>query len=153
MESMAVNDSKDDAPKGATNTNNPGAPFPTSEQRAQYGRDWFEHTMTMPASPPTTPYNTAGIQNFVFAEMWSRPGLDMKARRWITLACVAARDTVVPIQAHVYAAMKSGDASLEEMHEFALHFAVIAAGPRRRLSTSASSMRGKGSRVRAASRA
>ena len=103
---------------------------PTPEARAQYGKDWFEYTMTLPAPAPTTPYNSAGIHNFVFAEVWSRPGLDMKARRWITLACVAASDTVVPIQAHIYAALKSGDVTLEEMHEFALHFAVYCGWPK-----------------------
>lgn len=100
------------------------------EQRRQYGRDWFEYTMTMPAPAPTTPYQRNGIADFVFGEMWSRPGLDMKSRRWITLACVAASDTVVPIQAHIYAALKSGDVTIEEMHEFTLHFAVYCGWPK-----------------------
>ncbi|WP_242124013.1 carboxymuconolactone decarboxylase family protein [Sphingobium sp. Sx8-8] len=104
--------------------------FASPEERSQYGRDWFHYVMTMPAPPPTTPYNSAGIHNFVFAEMWSRPGLDLKARRWITLACVAASDTVVPIQAHIYAALKSGDITIEEMHEFTLHFAVYCGWPK-----------------------
>lgn len=74
---------------------------PTREQRQDYGRAWFEYTMTMPAPTPVTPYNQAGIAGFVFSKMWCRPGLDMRSRRWITLACVAASDTVVPIQAHI----------------------------------------------------
>ena len=102
----------------------------TPEQRRQHGRDWFEYTMTIPAPPPATPYTRNGIADFVFAEMWSRPGLDMKARRWITLACVAASDTIVPIQAHVYAALKSGDVTREEMDEFVLHFAVYCGWPK-----------------------
>jgi 4-carboxymuconolactone decarboxylase len=102
----------------------------TPEERQQYGQDWFHYTMTMPCPEPDSPYRQAGIANFVFAEMWSRPGLDMKSRRWITLACVACADTVVPIQAHTYAALKSGDITLEEMREFVLQFAVYAGWPK-----------------------
>ena len=102
----------------------------TPEQRDKYGADWFHYTMTTPAPPPDSPYRAAGIRNFVFGEMWSRPGLDMKSRRWITLACVAAADTMVPIQAHIYAALKSGDISIEEMHEFVIHFAVYSGWPK-----------------------
>jgi 4-carboxymuconolactone decarboxylase len=100
------------------------------ERREQYGRDWFHYTMTIPAPPSDSAYRQAGIANFVFAEMWSRPGLDMRARRWITLACVGAADTTVPITAHVYAAMKSGDISYDEMMEFVLHFAVYSGWPK-----------------------
>ena len=102
----------------------------TPEQRRQYGREWFEHITCFPAPAPITPYNRNGITDFVFGEMWCRPGLDVKARRWITLACVAASDTVIPIQSHIYSALKSGDISIEEMHEFTLHFAVYCGWPK-----------------------
>lgn len=102
----------------------------TPEEREQFGRDWFEYTMTSPAPPPSSPYYKAGIANFVFAEMWSRPGLTMKERRLITLACVGAADTQIPIKSHVYAAMKTGDLSYEEMHEFVLQFAVYLGWPK-----------------------
>jgi 4-carboxymuconolactone decarboxylase len=105
-------------------------PILTPEQREKYGRDWFHYTMTIPAPPSDSPYRQAGIANFVFGEMWNRPGLDMRARRWITLACVGAADTVVPITAHVYAAMKSGDISYDEMMEFVVHFAVYSGWPK-----------------------
>jgi len=108
---------------------NPPA-YSSPEARAKFGRDWFQYIMTRPAPPPTTPYFAAGIHNFVFAEMWSRPGLTVKERRWITLACVAASDTLVPIQTHVYAALKSGDMTLEEMNEFTLHMAVYLGWPK-----------------------
>ncbi|MBX7433276.1 carboxymuconolactone decarboxylase family protein [Mycobacterium sp. Y57] len=69
------------------------------------------------------PYHGAGILNFVFGEMWQRPGLGMKERRLITVACVAFQDAAYPILSHVYAAMKSRDVSFDEMDELALHFA------------------------------
>jgi 4-carboxymuconolactone decarboxylase len=65
----------------------------------------------------------AGILNFVFGEMWLRPGLGMKERRLITVACVAFQDAEIPILSHVYAALKSRDVSFDEMDELALHFA------------------------------
>ena len=69
------------------------------------------------------PYSGAGILNFVFGEMWLRPGLGMKERRLITVACVAFQDAPIPILSHVYAALKSRDVSFDEMDELALHFA------------------------------
>jgi 4-carboxymuconolactone decarboxylase len=102
----------------------------TPAERDRFGAEWFEYTMTTPAPPADSPYRAAGIRNFVFAEMWSRPGLDMRSRRWITLACVAAADTVVPIKSHVYAALKSGDITFEEIQEFVIHFAVYSGWPK-----------------------
>lgn len=99
-------------------------------RRDERGAAWFAGTMTSPAPPPNTPYYQAGIRNFVFGEMWCRPGLDMVSRRWITLACVGAADTVVPIRSHVYAALKSGDISLEQMEEFVLQFALHSGWPK-----------------------
>ncbi len=99
-------------------------------ERLKRGQEWFEHVMTIPAPPPDSPYTREGISNFVFAEMWSRPLLDVKTRRWITLACVGAADTDVPITSHVYAALKSGDITYEEMQEFVLHFAVYSGWPK-----------------------
>jgi 4-carboxymuconolactone decarboxylase len=60
--------------------------------------------------------------NFVFGEMWLRPGLGMKERRLVTVACVAFQDAPYPILSHVYAALKSRDVSFDEMDELALHF-------------------------------
>ena len=101
----------------------------TPEERSEYGAAWFRFVMRTPAPADDLPYPSAGIRNFVFGEMWNRPGLDLRSRRWITLACVAAVGSQVPIKAHVYAALKSGDVTLEEMLEFALHFAVYCGWP------------------------
>ena len=55
--------------------------------------------------------------------MWLRPGLAMKARRLVTVACVAIQHAPIPIMSHVHAALKSSDISFDEMNEVALHFA------------------------------
>ncbi|MFC3173658.1 carboxymuconolactone decarboxylase family protein [Novosphingobium bradum] len=98
--------------------------------RRQQGHEWYEFVMRTPPPPPATTFLANGILDFVFSEMWSRPGLDMRARRWVTLACVCAADTVQPIESHIYAALKSGDVTLDEINEFALHFAVYLGWPK-----------------------
>jgi 4-carboxymuconolactone decarboxylase len=72
----------------------------------------------------------AGILNFVFGEMWLRPGLGMKERRLVTVACVAIQDAPIPILSHVYAALKSRDVSFDEMDKVALHFAACYGWPK-----------------------
>jgi 4-carboxymuconolactone decarboxylase len=77
----------------------------------------------------TTPLGLAG-QDFVYGQVWSRPGLSRRNRRWVTLSCVAAADAPGAIAAHVYAALNSGDMTLEEMLEFVLQFAVYCGWPK-----------------------
>jgi 4-carboxymuconolactone decarboxylase len=100
------------------------------EERLQDARDKYHDVMTTPAPDPTCVYYDAGVVGFVFGEMWSRSGLTRRDRRWITLTCVGASDTLVPIQTHVYAALNSGDCTLEEMQEFNLHYATQMGWPK-----------------------
>lgn len=94
------------------------------ELRLQGGEQSFKEINCLPFAPMRdNPYSGAGILNFVFGEMWLRPGLGMKERRLITVACVAFQDAEIPIMSHVYAALKSGDVSFDEMDELALQFA------------------------------
>lgn len=93
------------------------------EQRLSVGEQCFKDVNCLPFAPPRDdPYQGAGILNFVFGEMWMRPGLGMKERRLITVACVAFQDAPYPILSHVYAALKSRDLSFDEMDELVLHF-------------------------------
>jgi len=80
--------------------------------------------------PPHTAYFEAGILNFVFGEMWNRPGLDQRSRRWLTLVGVGFSSTSTPIRSHVWSAMASGNATEDEMYEFVLQYAVHAGWPR-----------------------
>jgi 4-carboxymuconolactone decarboxylase len=97
-----------------------------SEQRVARGEECFRDVNFVPAPPRTSPYTLAGILNFVFGEVWQRPGLSERDRRCITVASVGVDDTVIPIRSHVYSALKSGQLSLTEMEELVLHFAVYA---------------------------
>src|SRR3546814_3313774 len=59
------------------------------QQRHEAGAANFHAVMMFGGPPPATAYFDGGILNFVFAEMWMRPGLDQRARRWITLIGVS----------------------------------------------------------------
>jgi 4-carboxymuconolactone decarboxylase len=95
------------------------------------GEKNFTDVMTFGGpTAPGTAYLGAGILNFVFGEMWRRPGLDERSRRWITLVGVSDSSSATPINTHIYAAMKSGNATLDEMNEFVLQYAIHAGWPR-----------------------
>jgi 4-carboxymuconolactone decarboxylase len=101
------------------------------EQRLKGGEASFIEINCLPFAPPRdNPYSGAGILNFVFGEMWLRPGLGLKERRLITIACVAFQDAATPVHSHVYAALKSGDVSFGEMDEIVLQFAAYYGWPK-----------------------
>jgi 4-carboxymuconolactone decarboxylase len=92
-------------------------------------QELYEEVMTVEPAPAATPFQRASI-DYVFGELWSRPGLSRRDRRWVTLACVAGADAPQPIDDHVYAALNSGDIELEAMLEFVLQFAVYCGWPK-----------------------
>ena len=122
------------------------------EERLRVATETYQEVMTTPGPPPMKPYYDAGVVGFVFGELWTRPGLSRRDRRWVTLACVGAMGAVVPIQTHVFGSVNSGEISFEEMEEFLLFFATQCGWPRaqvvdnyimeaaQRLGTTASSM-------------
>src|SRR6202012_1184485 len=63
-------------------------------------------------------------------EVWSRPGLGRRGRRWVTLVCVGFDTDQSAMDSEVYAALESGDISVDEMLEFILHFAVYCGWPK-----------------------
>lgn len=68
------------------------------QKRIVEGSANFATVMKFPSPPPTTAYFGAGIVNFVFGEMWMRPELDQRARRWVTLVGVAYSSAATPIR-------------------------------------------------------
>ena len=98
--------------------------------RTERGRRRYREVMVSDAPPPLTPYLDKGVVDSVFGELWDRPGLARRDRRWVTLACVGAAAAAEPIKQHVYAALASGDITREEFQEFVLHFAYYAGWPR-----------------------
>jgi 4-carboxymuconolactone decarboxylase len=100
------------------------------ETRTEVGRRRYREVMVSDAPPPATAYLAHGVVDSVFGELWDRPGLSRRDRRFITLACVGAAAVNEPIQQHVYAALASGDLTREELQEFVLHFAYYSGWPR-----------------------
>jgi len=107
-----------------------GAPWDPAARMAVGERNFAEVMTFGGPKAPGTAYTGGGILNFVFGEMWRRPGLDERARRWLTLVGVSDSSSETPIKTHVYAAMKSGNATVDEMNEFVLQYAVHAGWPR-----------------------
>lgn len=99
------------------------------EERTAEGAQEFIRTMTFPGSPSISPYLEA-INNFVFGEMWCRPGLDQRSRRWLTLVGVAESCAEIPIKSHFHAAMASGNCTPGELQEFVLAYGLCAGWPK-----------------------
>ena len=91
------------------------------DERQADARAEYEKIMTSGSPEPTGAYIEAGVIGFVFGEMWRRGVLTPRDRRFITLSCVAACDAAIPIETHSWAALNSGDLTLEEFDELVLH--------------------------------
>jgi 4-carboxymuconolactone decarboxylase len=96
------------------------------DERIARGAQEFADVNLIGAPPQDTPYQHAGILNFVFGHVWMRPKLGRRDRRFLTVACVGLCRAPVPIQAHVGAAVKSGDITRPEMEELIAHFSAYA---------------------------
>jgi 4-carboxymuconolactone decarboxylase len=104
-------------------------------QRAELERAELEHAKEVwrgvtqaPVSDPTTPMREMQFK-FLASNVWDRPGLPRRDHRWISLCCTAFSSQPIPIRAHVRAAIASGDITVDEMREFALHLAGYAGWP------------------------
>jgi 4-carboxymuconolactone decarboxylase len=98
-------------------------------ERAALGDKTFREVVGYPPHPPSSPL-TEAARDFVFAEVWARPGLDRRSRRWITLSAVCATGEEIPMRTYLKAALDSGDITVAELREFALQFAVFQGFPR-----------------------
>ncbi len=63
-------------------------------------------------------------------DVWSRPGLGVRDRRFVTIVCVSAAVDGPAMDDHVYAALAGGELTLEQLNELTLHFAVYCGWPR-----------------------
>jgi 4-carboxymuconolactone decarboxylase len=85
----------------------------------------------MMAEPPEAGAPLHRIErDHLFGQVWNRPGLSVRDRRIVTIVCVSAAVDVPAMDAHVYAALASGDLTVDQLNEFTLHFAVYCGWPR-----------------------
>src|SRR5947209_583554 len=89
----------------------------------------YREIMTVDPPDSLTSEQQAQLQHR-FASVWGAAGLGRRERRLVTIACVAFAVTPEPITEQVYAALKSGDLTIEEMLEVVLHFAVYCGWPK-----------------------
>ncbi len=68
-------------------------------------------------------------QEHIFGELWSRPGLSRKERRWISLTLAAACSQQAGYKAHLRGALESGDITEAELWEWLVHFSHYAGWP------------------------
>lgn len=90
----------------------------------------YEVLTGSPAIEPVTPFLQVGFFDFVCGEIWQRPHLSIRDRRVITLAAVVMEQAEMGTRTYVRGALTSGDLSLEELEELALHLTVYANWPK-----------------------
>ena len=93
------------------------------------GAQLFASVMADEAPPPDTTLTAVGVMAFEFGAIWARPGLSRRDRRILTLTCASAAAAESTVEAHVGAALRTGDLTVEEMQEAILHVAVYLGWP------------------------
>jgi 4-carboxymuconolactone decarboxylase len=56
----------------------------------------------------------------VFGDLWSRPNLDVRTRRVVSMVCAAMVGADLPLRSHLAAALRTGDMSIDELREVGL---------------------------------
>jgi 4-carboxymuconolactone decarboxylase len=93
-----------------------------SEKRKK-GRAKFAEVMRFsPPEMPPEPFLDTTV-DYLFAELWSRPGLGVRERRISTLTTLICLGNELALKLHLGAAMTSGDLSDTELDELILHVA------------------------------
>lgn len=88
----------------------------------------YREVMTVDPPADANPFDAARREH-LFGQVWSRPGLTRRERRWVTLVCVTFAREPQAMEEHVFAALNSGDIAVDEMLEFVLHYAIYCGWP------------------------
>ena len=95
-------------------------------RRKVLGDEWVDR-----AAATMTPFNEEFqelITRYAWGEVWSRPGLDRRARSMITLTALVATGREHELEMHVRAALRNG-LTPDEIGEVLLHCAVYCGVP------------------------
>ena len=96
--------------------------FDPAERSGRGRRLQAEYTASPEREAPTLVEQS--WRDFIYAEIWSRPGLDLRARFLISLAGAAAVGHAHAINAHARGALSTDSLTQTELREAALHVAV-----------------------------
>jgi 4-carboxymuconolactone decarboxylase len=102
----------------------------TADERWQRGSETFAEVTGMQAPNRGDDYVADVVIDQIFAELWTRPGLTRKERRWISITCACMVGAPLAMEIHLGAALRTGDISINELREFVIHFAAYAGHPR-----------------------
>lgn len=95
--------------------------------RRKRGLKKMEEVMGFAMDPPDL--FTGLTVDAVFGDIWGRPGLTRKERRWISLSLAAASGQPTAYVSHLRSALTSGDISRAEIDEWLAQFAHYAGWP------------------------
>jgi 4-carboxymuconolactone decarboxylase len=101
-----------------------------TDERWARGAAMFTDVTGIPAPNRGDDYVADVVIDQVFAEIWSRPGLTRKERRWIAITCACMTGAPFAMETHLAAALRTGDITIEELQEFVIQFAVYAGHPK-----------------------
>ena len=101
----------------------------TPDERRAAGHETFAEVNGFPSPEPTHPITELTIDH-VFGEVWRRPGLSRRDRRWIAITAVASAGAETALGIHVEGALRSGDITIDELREAVAHFTVYQGFPR-----------------------
>jgi len=98
------------------------------EQRAK-GLEWFDTVMGFrPPDVRGDPFLDVTIDH-LFADVWSRPGLDVRSRRIVTLVVLMCMGHEATLKMHLGATMRQNQLSDVEIDELLVHVAHYAGWP------------------------
>src|SRR5262245_647239 len=81
-------------------------------------------TLLGKAQPAPTTLLEESWRDYIFAEVWARPGLDLRSRYWISITAAACtNEKPERLDGYIRGALKQGEVTLEELREGALHLA------------------------------
>jgi 4-carboxymuconolactone decarboxylase len=101
----------------------------SDDERWARGAEMFTEVTGMPAPDRGDDYLADIVVDQVFAEIWTRPGLTRKERRWIAITCACMSGAPFAMEVHLGNALRSGDITVDELREFVVQFAVYAGHP------------------------
>jgi 4-carboxymuconolactone decarboxylase len=99
-------------------------PVPIEERRAR-GDAAYRDLHGEPAPSPATPFRRNAYLDYLYGEIWTRDDhLSKRDRRIIAICCCAAAGVASETRAHLEAALRNGELTLEDLQELVVHFAV-----------------------------
>ncbi len=96
-------------------------------RREVLGDAWVDRTLTS-----RTPFNSAFqelITRHVWGDVWTRPGIDRRTRRFMVLSTMIALGSWAEFRLHVSTGLANGDLTMDDIKEIILQATVYCGAP------------------------